>query len=86
MIDLNYDTTSMSSSDKLQIFYESEDLEIKPARTYRDPVSKFRVSEPENLIDTECRLLELCLCAFVSGCKKFCCFFVYANLQQVPSN
>ena len=52
-IDLSINTASMSSTDKLQIYYEKEELEIKPSRTYRDPVSKFRVSEPQTLIDTD---------------------------------
>lgn len=52
-IDLSYNTSSMSSSDKLQLYYEKDDIEIKPTRTYRDPVSKFRVSNPETLIDTD---------------------------------
>lgn len=43
----------ISNSDNLQIYYEKEELEIKPTRTYRDPVSKFRVSTPETLIDTD---------------------------------
>jgi hypothetical protein len=43
----------MSSSDKIQVYYEKEELEIKPSITYRDPVSKFRVSNPETLIDTD---------------------------------
>lgn len=52
-IDVSYNTTSMSSSDQIQVYYEKEELEIKPARTYRDPVSKFRVSNPQTLIDTD---------------------------------
>lgn len=53
LIDLSYDTSLMNSSDEIQIYYEKEELEIKPARTYRDPVSKFRVSNPQTLIDTD---------------------------------
>ncbi len=52
-IDVSYNTTTMSSSDKIQVYYEKEELEIKPARTYRDPVSKMRVSNPQTLIDTD---------------------------------
>lgn len=52
-IDLNYNTSSMSASDDLQIYYESESVEIAPVDTLLDPVSKFRVSEPESLIDTD---------------------------------
>ena len=52
-ITLDFDTTSMSDTDKLQIFIERDNTEIRPDKTYTDPVSKFRVSTPENLIDTD---------------------------------
>jgi hypothetical protein len=52
-IDLNYNTSSMSESDDLQIYFEKENIEISPVDTLLDPVSKFRVSEPESLIDTD---------------------------------
>jgi len=50
---LDYDTTSMSDTDKLQIFIEKDSTEMRPDKTYTDPVSKFRVSQPQNLIDTD---------------------------------
>jgi len=43
----------MNSNHSIQIFYEEQELEIKPSRTYRDPVSKFRVSNPQSIIDTD---------------------------------
>src|SRR5210317_328127 len=43
---LSYDTTSMSDTDKLQIFVEMDSTAISPAETYVDPVSKIRVSNP----------------------------------------
>jgi hypothetical protein len=52
-IDLNYNTSSMNEGDDLQIYLEKEDIEISPVDTLLDPVSKFRVSEPESLIDTD---------------------------------
>jgi len=52
-ITLNYDTTGMNNSDVLQIFTEQDGVEIKPIDTLLDPVSKFRVSEPNTLIDTD---------------------------------
>ena len=52
-ITLNYDTTGMNDSDVLQIFTEEDGVEIKPVDTLLDPVSKFRVSEPNTLIDTD---------------------------------
>lgn len=53
LISFSYDTTSMDASDSIQVFYEQDELEIKPSRTYRDPASKLRVSNPETLIDTD---------------------------------
>lgn len=52
-VTLNYDTTGMSDTDVLQIFTEQDGVEIKPVDTLLDPVSKFRVSEPNTLIDTD---------------------------------
>tara|TARA_B100001063_G_scaffold235817_1_gene254855 strand:- start:6296 stop:11923 length:5628 start_codon:yes stop_codon:yes gene_type:complete len=50
---LTYNCNLMSSSDDLQIFYEQDYVNIEPSETYVDAVSKFRVSNPENLIDTD---------------------------------
>ncbi len=50
---LDYDCTAMSSTDKLQIFVELDSVDFSPAETFVDPVSKIRVSQPENLIDTD---------------------------------
>jgi len=50
---LQYDTTSMSDDDRLQIFVETEENTIFPDDTIIDPVSKFRVSNPNTLIDTD---------------------------------
>lgn len=50
---LTYDTTSMNDSDDLQIFIEADSQTFSPSETYTDPVSKIRVSTPENLIDTD---------------------------------
>jgi hypothetical protein len=52
-VTLNYDTTGMSDTDVLQIFTEQDGVEIKPVDTLLDPVSKFRMSEPNTLIDTD---------------------------------
>ena len=53
IVTLTYDTTSMSSSDSIQIFYDADKATFAPADEYLDPVSKIRVSNPENLIDTD---------------------------------
>jgi hypothetical protein len=50
---LNYNTSSMSSTDKLQITIDEYDEKFTPSETYVDPVNKFRVSQPQALIDTD---------------------------------
>jgi hypothetical protein len=50
---LNFNTSAMSATDKLQIVLEVPDNTISPAESYIDPVSKFRVSQPQSLIDTD---------------------------------
>lgn len=52
-ITLNYDTSSMLSTDKIQIIIDEYDEKFTPAEIYTDPVNKFRVSEPQALIDTD---------------------------------
>ena len=50
---LNYSTASMSSTDKLQIIVDEYEEKFLPAEIVTDPVNKFRVSEPQALIDTD---------------------------------
>ena len=50
---LVYDTTTMSDTDVLQIFIDLDYQEMTPAEDLLDPVGKLRVSNPENLIDTD---------------------------------
>lgn len=50
---LDYDTSSMNATDNLQIFIDQQGMEIKPTPTFTDPVSKFRISTPNTLIDTD---------------------------------
>jgi hypothetical protein len=53
-ITLAYNTTSMSDSDELQILLDdAQDTKIDAGESLIDPVHKFRVSNPENLIDTD---------------------------------
>ena len=47
------DCSAMSASDKLQVFVESYAQEFRPTKEFIDPVQKLRVSNPENLIDTD---------------------------------
>lgn len=53
VITLDYNCNQMSLTDKLQIFWEMDHVEFEPSETFVDPVSKFRVSNPENLVDTD---------------------------------
>lgn len=50
---LNYNTASMSSTDKLQITVDEYDEKFSPSELYQDPVNKFRTSQPQALIDTD---------------------------------
>ena len=50
---LQYDCAAMSATDILQIFIEQDSTKFEPTDTYQDPVSKFRVSQPNTLIDTD---------------------------------
>jgi hypothetical protein len=50
---LNYNTASMSDSDELQIFVDEQEQQMDVSESLIDPVHKFRVSTPENLIDTD---------------------------------
>ena len=52
-ITLAYDCSAMSSDDILQVFVEVDSAKFEPDEAFVDPVSKFRVSQPENLIDTD---------------------------------
>lgn len=50
---LNYNTTSMSSTDKLQVIVDEYAEKFEPAETYLDPTNKLRVTQPQALIDTD---------------------------------
>lgn len=50
---LNYNTSSMSGSDKLQFTIDEYDEKFSPSETFMDPVGKLRVSTPQALIDTD---------------------------------
>lgn len=53
IIVLAYNTTALSSTDRLAIMTEETYQEILPAEVMRDPVDKMRVSTPQALIDTD---------------------------------
>ena len=50
---LNFDTTSMNDTDVLQILVEMDSNDMTVNERFVDPVCKIRVSNPENLIDTD---------------------------------
>jgi len=50
---LNYDTTTMSSTDKLQITVDEYSEATRPNEEQLDPVGKTRTSSPQALIDTD---------------------------------
>lgn len=52
-ITLEYNTTSMSDSDEIQILVDEQENKIDPGESILDPVHKMRVSNPQNLIDTD---------------------------------
>ena len=52
-VTLAYDTSAMSDTDSLQIFVDEGSTDVTLNDRFVDPVSKIRVSNPENLIDTD---------------------------------
>jgi tetrahydromethanopterin S-methyltransferase subunit H len=69
---LNYNTTSMSSTDKLQIVIDENEEKFIPAESYLDSTNKLRVTTPQALIDTDFEYgtqitKTICLCIFYSN-------------------
>lgn len=52
-ITLSYNTSAMSSSDKLSIIVDEVNESFQPAESVTDPVGKIRTSTPQALIDTD---------------------------------
>jgi hypothetical protein len=50
---LNYNTTALSSTDKLQIVVDEYEETFKPSESLMDPINKLRTSTPQSLIDTD---------------------------------
>ena len=50
---LNADTSAMDAADDIQIFIDKQEQKVDFSETFTDPVSKLRVSNPQNLIDTD---------------------------------
>ena len=50
---LNYNTSAMSSTDKIQVTIDEYSEAFRPEESFTDPVGKFRTSTPQELIDTD---------------------------------
>ena len=50
---LEHDTSAMDAADDIQIFIDKQEQKVDFSETFTDPVSKLRVSNPQNLIDTD---------------------------------
>ena len=50
---LQYNTTTMSVTDKMQVIIDEYEEKFAPGELYTDPVNKFRVSMPQSMIDTD---------------------------------
>ena len=50
---LAYNCSGMNSTDKLSIIVDETEELFRPSETLQDPVGKFRVSQPQALIDTD---------------------------------
>ena len=50
---LQHDTSHLDPLDDLQIFVDEQEEKVDFSETFVDPVSKLRVSNPQNLIDTD---------------------------------
>lgn len=53
VLDADLEALGVTDSSKLQIFIEEDYQEFEPSEAFIDPVNKLRVSNPENLIDTD---------------------------------
>jgi len=50
---LNYNTTNLGATDKIQIIVDEYDEKFTPSETYIDAADKLRVGTPQSLIDTD---------------------------------
>ena len=53
IINFKYDTSAMSSTDKIQIFLESTELKIRPYDFGTDAIERMRVGIPQAMIDAD---------------------------------
>jgi len=50
---LNYNTSSMSSSDSLQIFVEGQEVRVRPYDFGTDAIERMRIAQPQAMIDAD---------------------------------
>lgn len=53
VVELNYDTSTMSSSDVLQIFLEDSVMKVRPYDFGTDAIERMRVAQPQAMIDAD---------------------------------
>ena len=53
VVTLAYNTSAMPNTSKIQVVIDEYDEKFTPSEVYVDPVNKFRVSQPQALIDTD---------------------------------
>jgi len=53
VVTLNYNTTAMATTDKLQITIDEYAEKFEPSQEMTDPVGKLRTSQPQALVDTD---------------------------------
>lgn len=53
LVRLFYDTTGMSSTDKLQIFVENSEVKIRPYDFGTDAIERMRIAPPQSMLDAD---------------------------------
>ena len=53
LVRLFYDTTGMSSTDKLQIFVEEKELKVRPYDFGTDAIERMRIANPQSMLDAD---------------------------------
>ena len=53
LVRLLYDTTGMSSTDRLQIFVEEKELKVRPYDFGTDAIERMRIANPQSMLDAD---------------------------------